>query len=283
MIHSIPGNPVDIILGDFATKAERDLLTQQLGLNLTLWQQWQDYVIGIFQGNLKTSLIYQRPVIDLIIERFGPTIELAILSILTALTISIPLGILSAKHKDSLTDRLIMNTSLWGVAIPNFWLGPLLILAFSLKLDLLPVSERTGFASYILPTFTLGFSLSAILTRVVRNSVLDILKEDYIRTSRSKGIDEQYILYKHVLKNALLPVLTITGLQFGTLLTGAVITEKIFDWPGLGTLMIDSLGQRDYPLVQGCVLVFSLIYIFVNLLTDISYSYIDPRVKTEDL
>lgn len=285
MIHGIPGNPVDTLLGDFATLEEKNRLTQQLGLHLPLWQQFLNYFSDVLQGDLQTSLIYHRPVSELIAQRVQPTLELAFLSIITAIIISVPTGILSAVHKGKKTDHLAMTFSMLGVAIPNFWLGPMLILLFSIHLGWLPVSERSTFSSYILPSLTLGTSLAAILSRMTRNSVLEILKEDYVRTARAKGQNPLLVLYTHVLRNASLPLVSLIGLQFGVLLTGAVITEKIFDWPGLGTLMLDGLGQRDYPLVQGCVMMFSLSYLFINLITDIVYALIDPRIsldKAED-
>ncbi|MCB9229258.1 MAG: ABC transporter permease [Deltaproteobacteria bacterium] len=279
MIHAIPGDPVDSLLGEFASLEEKQLLSQQLGLDLPIWQQFLKYLSGVCRGDLQNSLIYHKPVSSLIAQRIFPTVELAILAIITAILISIPSGIMSALCKGKKSDLMIMTFSMLGVAVPNFWLGPMLILIFSLTLGWLPVSDRSGLSSYILPVLTLGTSLAAILSRMTRNSVLECLKEDYIRTAKAKGQRHVLIMAVHVMGNAALPLISVIGLQFGVLLTGAVITEKIFDWPGLGSLMLDGLGQRDYPLVQGCVLFFSFSYLLVNLLTDLAYAYIDPRIS----
>ena len=279
LIHAIPGDPVDTLLGDFASLAEKEKLTRQLNLHLPVWQQCLNYFSGLFKGDLQNSLIYHQPVSELIAQRVLPTLELAVLSIITAILISVPTGIISALNKGKKPDMIATTLSMLGVATPNFWLGPMLALVFSVYLGWLPVSERSGPGSYILPVLTLGTSLAAILTRMTRNSVLECLREDYVRTARAKGQSHFIILAAHVMRNAALPLISIIGLQFGSLLTGAVITEKIFDWPGLGTLMLEGLGQRDYPLVQGCVLIFSLSYLFVNLLTDLVYAVTDPRIS----
>jgi peptide/nickel transport system permease protein len=196
-----------------------------------------------------------------------------------AVLLALPLGIAAAVRKDSLTDRSAMLASLIGISMPHFWLGPLLIILFSIKLGWLPVSGREGVASIILPALTLGTALAALLSRMTRSAMLDVLGEDYLRTARAKGLSERVVIVKHALRNALLPVLTIVGLQFGALLSGAVITENVFAWPGLGTLLIQAINTRDYPLVQGCVLVISLGYVAANFLTDLLYSFSDPRVK----
>jgi len=279
LIHAVPGDPVDTLLGEFATFNEKNSLRIQLGLHQPIYKQLLNYFYQIVHGDLGRSLIYNRPVIELIKERVPATVELAFLALLVSITISIPLGIISALNKDKLFDITAMSFALIGVAIPNLWLGPMLILFFSIKLGWLPVSERGNLLSYILPSTTMGTALAAILSRMTRNSVLDSLKEDYVRTARAKGLSETTVLFKHVLKNASLPLVTIVGLQFGVLLTGAVVTERIFDWPGLGTLILDGLGNRDYPLVQGCVLTFSMSYLIVNLLTDIMYKVLDPRIS----
>jgi ABC-type dipeptide/oligopeptide/nickel transport system permease component len=282
LIHLVPGDPADALLGEFATFEDKQALRESLGLTRPLWEQTLSYLTQVITGNLGVSFIYQRPVLDLIWERAGPTCELALTSLLVALLISFPLGILSAVKKDTVWDFLATGLSLMGAAIPSFWLGPLLIWALALKLDLLPVSERGGILTYILPSITIGTHLAAILSRMIRASLLDQLKTDYVRTARAKGVPERGVVLKHALSNALIPVITILGLQFGVLLTGAVITEKIFDWPGLGSLILEGLGNRDYPLVQGCILVFSGTYLFVNLLTDLTYALVDPRISWEE-
>jgi peptide/nickel transport system permease protein len=281
LVMTVPGDPIDTILGPYATLAERQELSEKLGLSQPIFQQISTYFMKVIEGDLGDSLIYNRPVIQLISERVLPTVELAILSLLVAVFISIPLGILSAIKANKLTDYLAMGFALCGVAIPNFWLGPLLVLLFAVKLAWLPVSERTDLSSYVLPAITLGTALAAALSRMTRNSMLDNFSEDYVRTARAKGLSEFWVTSKHVLRNASIPLVTIVGLQFGVLLTGAIITERIFDWPGLGTLILEGIYNRDYPVVQGCVLVFSISYLAVNLLTDISYALIDPRIKPQ--
>ena len=283
MIHFIPGDPIDILLGDFATMEEKILMQKALGLHLPWWRQCSNYILGVLTGDLQQSLIYQEPVLSLIGERILPTVELAVISVFVAIILSIPLGVSAAIRKGHAFDMISMTFALLAVAMPNFWLGPMLILLFSLKLGFLPVSENIGFTSFILPSITIGTSLAAILARMTRNSMLEVLKEDYIRTARSKGLSEKLIIVKHAFRNASLPVTSVLGLQLGALLTGSVITEKVFDWPGLGTLMLEALGNRDYPLIQGCVLIFSLSYLCINLLTDIIYAVIDPRIKVTGL
>ncbi len=279
LIHMVPGNPVDILLGDYASSEERAELTQQLGLDQPVLSQIAHYTGGLLEGDLGTSLIYNKSVFSLILERIVPTVELAVSAMILAILLSIPLGIWSALRKNTWADFSALLFSLLGIAIPHFWLGPMLIIIFSIKLDLLPVSERSGLSSYILPAVTLGTALMALLSRITRTSILEILKEDYIKTARAKGLSEWRIVLKHVLRNAYLPVLTILGLQFSTLLTGAIVTESIFDWPGLGSLVLEALNQRDYPLVQGCILFFALSYLLINLATDILYLFLDPRIK----
>lgn len=279
IIHAIPGDPVDQLAGDLASDQTKNELRTKLGLNLPIHQQLAKYFTGIAKFDLGTSLIYKRPVTQLISERIGPTAELACTALIVALLISLPLGIFSAIRAGTKIDFICMTFALIGVSMPNFWLGPMLVLLFSVNLGWLPVSERMGLASYILPSITLGAALAAILTRMTRTAVLEVLNEDYVRTARAKGLPEWRVLIKHVLRNAAIPIVTIVGMQFGSLLTGAIITEKIFDWPGIGTLILDGIGNRDYPLVQGCVLVFSVTYLVVNLLTDLTYAWLDPRIK----
>ncbi len=280
LIHVVPGDPADAILGPYASQEEKVQLKHDLGLDKPFAVQLISYYGDIFRGDLGSSLVYRKPVTELIATRIQPTLELACCAMLVALLISLPLGIIGALKAGKPLDYLAMGFALTGIAIPNFWLGPMLILVFSLQLGLLPVSERAGFTSYILPAISLGTALAAILSRMTRNSMLDNLKEDYVRTARAKGNPERVVVMKHVLRNAALPLVTIVGLQFGVLLTGAIITERIFDWPGLGSLILDGINNRDYPVVQGCVLVFSGTYLLVNLLTDLSYALVDPRIKT---
>ena len=280
LIHIVPGDPVDQVLGPYATAQEKTELRHEMGLDLPFTTQLGDYFVKLAHGDLGESVVYHRPVTALIAERVRPTVELTVCAMVVALLLSIPLGVLSAIRAGKPLDYGAMAFALMGIAIPNFWLGPMLVLLFSLELGWLPVSGRDTLASYVLPAATLGFALAAILSRMTRNSMLDNLREDYARTARAKGAREFVVVMKHVLRNAALPLVTIVGLQFGVLLTGAIITERIFDWPGLGSLILDGINNRDYALVQGLVLVFSCTYLVVNLLTDLSYALVDPRIKT---
>ena len=281
-VHLVPGDPVERLLGDFASSSDTQKLRAELGLDKNLIEQIITYTKNVFQLDLGKSLYSRREVSALIATRILPTFELAFFSVLLSAIFGIALGLLSAAYSDKALDQGARFFSLLGVSIPNFWLGPLLILVFSIYFPLFPVSERAGLPSYVLPCFTLGFSLSAIIARMVRNTALDILSEDYILMARSKGQSEFRIYTKHLLPNVFLPLLTLLSLQFGVLLTGSVITERIFDWPGLGTLILEAIESRDYPLIQGCVLVFSLSYVLINLLTDILYKLVDPRIRYEN-
>jgi peptide/nickel transport system permease protein len=281
MTRLVPGDPVDVILGDFATLEEKTALRHSLGLDVPVVEQLWTYARHVAKGDLGRSIVYNRPVLDMIGERIGATFELALTALAIALAISLPLGIVSALRKDTWIDYLAMGFAITGVALPGFWLGPMLVLLFSLKLDLLPVSERGDWTSYILPALTMGTVLAAALARMTRNAMLDTMREDYVRTARAKGAGEARVILIHVLRNAALPLVTVLGLQFGVLLTGAIITEKIFDWPGIGSLVLEGILQRDYPVVEGCVLMFSFSYLAVNLLTDILYAVVDPRIKLE--
>jgi peptide/nickel transport system permease protein len=281
LIHLVPGDPVEVMLGETARPADREALRHALGLNLPVWQQWWQYLTGLTHFDLGVSLHSKRAVSQLLIERLPATAVLSIASMIIAIVIALPLGILAAVYKDSVWDRLAMMTAMFGVSIPNFVMGPLLILIFALWLGWFPVSGKEGFASLVLPALTLGTALAAILSRMVRASMLEVIQEDYIRAARARGLSEVRILGFHALRNAALPVITILGMQFGALLAGAVITETIFAWPGIGQLMIESIQKRDYPVVQACVLLISFTYVLVNLLTDFIYTALDPRVKLD--
>ncbi|MBM4251297.1 MAG: ABC transporter permease [Deltaproteobacteria bacterium] len=282
LIHVVPGDPADAILGPYATAADKAQLHASLGLDKPFLEQLLDYFKGVLRGDLGTSLIYTKPVTALIADRWLATAQLAVLALIVAMMVSLPLGTISAVKAGRPLDYAAMALAMTGIAIPNFWLGPMMVLLFSLHLGWLPVSERSGLSSYVLPALTLGIALAAILSRMTRNSMLDHLREDYARTARAKGVSASAVVLKHVLRNAALPLITVVGLQFGVLLTGAIITERIFDWPGLGTLILDGINNRDYPLVQGCVLVFSCTYLLVNLLTDLTYALVDPRIQVGD-
>jgi peptide/nickel transport system permease protein len=282
LIHMIPGDPVDAMLGENASDAGRQELRAALGLDRPLLHQYLSYLGGIVRGDLGTSLFSRRPVLTEILERFPASFELMLGAIAIALMIALPLGIVAAVKPHGLVDGSAMVISLLGVSIPNFWLGPLLILVFAVQLDWLPINGRGGLAHLVLPAITLGTSMAAMVSRMVRTSLLEVLGEDYIRTARAKGLSETRVLLRHALRNALIPVVTILGLQVGVLLSGAIITESIFDWPGLGHLLLSGITQRNYPLVQGCVLFIATIYVLVNLATDIAYAWIDPRVRLSE-
>lgn len=279
LIHLVPGNPADVVLGPYASDVEKQEYLTAMGLDRPIVVQMAAYFGNLLEGNLGTSMIYQKPVALMIRERVVPTLELALCAMVIAIGVSLPLGILSAVFRGRWVDYGAMGFALVGVAIPNFWLGPLLILLFSLYLGVLPVSERGDWSTYVLPSASLGLALAAMLSRMTRNSMLDMMKEDFARTARSKGAGEWTVILKHVLRNAALPLVTIIGLQFGVLLTGAIITERVFDWPGLGSLILEGINNRDYPVVQGCVLTFSATYLLVNLFTDLIYSWVDPRIR----
>ena len=281
VIHFIPGDPVEIMLGETASQTDKAKLRADLGLDLPIFTQYLGFLSNLFQGNLGTSFHFRQPAFELIMKRLPATIELSLGALAVALIISIPLGIFSAVKQYSYVDQGSLFLALIGVSMPNFWLGPILIIVFSIHLGWLPVSGRGDIYNLILPAITLGASMAAILTRMIRSSLLDTLKEEYIKTARAKGLPEPIILFKHALRNALLPVVTILGLQFGSLLAGSIITETIFSWPGIGRLTIQAIVSRDYPLVQACVMVVALGYVFINLLTDLMYAWIDPRIKYE--
>jgi ABC-type dipeptide/oligopeptide/nickel transport system permease component len=279
LIHLVPGDPVEAMLGEGARPADRAALTAALGLDRPPVEQYLGYLGRLVRLDLGQSFVYQRPVIGLLAERLPATLTLAAVALTLALAIAIPLGVLAACQRGRALDGAATGFSLLGSSIPNFWLGPLLIMVFSLWLGWTPVSGREGPASLVLPALTLGTSLAAILARMVRSSVLEVLGEDYIRTARAKGLSPAAVLWGHALRNAWLPVLTLVGLQLGGLLGGAVITETIFAWPGLGSLLVEAIQGRDYPVVQGCVLLVSLGYVLVNTGTDLIYAWIDPRIR----
>ena len=279
LLHFIPGDPIDLMLGDSALGTDRETLRDQLGLNDPLIVQYLRYFGDLLQGDWGTSLFSKKPVFEEILERVPATMELMFGAMVVTILVAMPLGLIAAVKKGTWIDQGAMIFSLLGVSIPNFWLGPMLILLFSIHFDLLPVNERGGLEHLILPALTLGTSLASILARITRSSVVETLQAEYIRTARSKGISELRILFRHALRNALIPIVTVIGLQIGVLLSGAIITEAIFDWPGLGNLLISAINSRNYPLVQGCVLFIAGSYVMVNLVIDLLYAYLDPRIR----
>lgn len=279
LIHLIPGDPVEVMLGESSQPADRAALRHALGLDQPLHLQLLEYYRHLFSLDLGESLYSRRPITEILLERLPATLELALAGLCVAILVALPLGTIAATRRGSAWDVGAMSFSMIGISIPNFLMGPLLILLFSLWLGWLPVSGREEAASLVLPALTLGTALAAILSRMLRASLLDILGEDFIRTARAKGLTERAVIFRHALRNALLPVITLLGLQLGALLAGAVITETVFSWPGIGLLTIDSIHRRDYPVVQACVLLISLGYVVVNALTDLVYARLDPRIR----
>jgi peptide/nickel transport system permease protein len=279
LIHLIPGDPVEVMLGESARVTDRENLRHALGLDRPLLVQWLDYLYHVARFDLGESLHSRQAITDILMARIPATLELTLVALLFAIVIALPLGILAALHKNSGWDRTAMTVSLLGVSIPNFLMGPLLILLFAMYLGWLPVSGRDSPDSVILPALTLGTAMAAILSRMVRATLLEVINEDYIRTARAKGLSRFRTILLHALPNTLLPIVTLLGLQLGALLSGAVITEVVFSWPGIGQLTIEAIHTRDYPLVQSCVLLISLSYVLVNIATDILYSILDPRIR----
>ncbi len=279
LIHLVPGDPVQQMLGEGARAGDVEQMRRALGLDLPLSVQYRNYLAGLLKGDLGASIRFSSPVSGIILTRYPATMELTVAALLVALLFSIPAGVVSAVNRGKWRDRLLGFVSLLGLSVPNFALGPVLILIFALQFNWLPVSGRGALAHLILPALTLGTAMAAILTRMVRTSVLEQLGQDYVRTARAKGLPERAVLYKHTLRNGLIPVITLVGLQFGALLTGAMVTETIFSWPGIGRLTLEAIQARDYPLVQGCFLAISVTYIAVNLLTDMVYTLVDPRIR----
>ena len=281
IVHLIPGDTVEIMLGEQARAVDREELRHEMGLDKPIHLQYVAFLKGLVRGDLGHSLHTKQPVLTSIARRLPATIELAAAAMAVALLLAIPLGLLAAYKKDSLVDQGSMLFALLGISMPNFWLGPLLIIVFSLKLGWFPVSGRGSLAHVVLPAITLGTAMAAILTRMIRASMLDVIQSDYITTARAKGVRESLVVLKHAFRNALIPVVTIVGLQIGGLLAGSIITETIFAWPGIGRLTIQAINARDYPLVQGCVLIIALGYVLVNFATDLLYGLIDPRIRYE--
>lgn len=295
MIELVPGDPALAVLGDQATpeqianfrvKHELDRPPFFFSYNSASGFEWHGfdnryvkYWKGVLTGNLGNSFRTDRPVLDMILERYPATIKLAIAALVVAVFIAIPLGVLAGTHKNSLIDNFASFFALLGICLPGFVIGPLLVYLFAVKLPWFSPTGNYYPEDIVLPAVTLGAALSAILTRMVRSSVIEELGEDYVRTARAKGLSERVVIYKHVLKNGLIPVVTILGLQLGVLLAGAIITEKIFNWQGIGTLLLDGIGTRDHRLVQGCVLVISVTYILANSVTDLVYRWLDPRIR----
>jgi peptide/nickel transport system permease protein len=283
-----PGDAISLMLGSESVNvANVERLRRQLGLDQPWYVQYINYMSGLVRGNLGTSIVSQQPVARQIVERFPNTLLLTVSAMFIALLIALPAGIISAARKNRPEDFLAMLFAMIGVSMPNFWLGLVLIIIFGLELRWLPIRGIGNidrglwvFISHlILPAVTLGTSLAAILTRLTRNAMLDVLAEDYVRTARAKGVHSRRVLYRHALRNAVMPIVTTAGLQFGALLGGAIIIETIFSWPGLGLLSINAIRQRDIPMIQGSVLVFAVCFMVITLLVDLLYTFINPRIR----
>src|SRR5437588_1891145 len=279
LIHFVPGDPVQQMLGEGAATVDIRATRHAYGLDVPLRKQYWNYWKGVLHGDLGPSIRFNQGVGRLIAQRYPYTLELTLASLLVAIVVSLPAGIRSAQRRNRWDDRLLSLVSLFGLSFPNFALGPVLILFFAIRLGWLPVSGTGTLAHLVLPAITMGGALAAILTRMVRTSMLEELGQDYIRTARAKGLSERAVVYRHALRNAMLPVLTVVGLQFGALLAGAIVTETIFSWPGIGRLTIQAISNRDYYLVQGCILAIGLTYVLVNFMTDLLYSVANPRIR----
>lgn len=280
LLHLVPGDPVDVMLGESASTADREILRAQLGLDQSLPSQFLHYLWQMIHGDFGVSIHTQTPIVEMLTQAYPATVWLALCALTVGLLVGIPLGVYAALKYGGWQDVLITLLSVRLAAMPSFWLGPLLMLLFAVWLGWLPVSGMQGSTSVLLPALTLGLGLSAILTRMTRTSLLEVLNEDFIRTARAKGLSERRVVINHALRAALLPLVTIVGLQMGSLLAGAVITETIFSWNGIGKLLVESIEKRDYPVTQACVLVVALSYVLVNTVTDMAYRWLDPRVKT---
>jgi peptide/nickel transport system permease protein len=279
LIHLVPGDPIQAMLGESAAATDIQAARHAYGLDVPLPTQYVRYWAGVLHGDLGKSVRLNKPVRSLVAQAYPATLSLTLSALFVAILLSIPAGVRSATRRNRWDDRALSFVSLLGLSFPNFALGPILILVFAIHYDWLPVSGAASARSLILPAITMGASLAAILTRMVRTSMLEELGQDYIRTARAKGLTERAVVYRHALRNAMIPVVTVIGLQFGALLAGAIVTETIFAWPGIGRLTISAISNRDYALVQGCLLCIGLTYVAVNFCTDLVYSALNPRIR----
>ncbi|MDR7434533.1 MAG: ABC transporter permease [Armatimonadota bacterium] len=279
MLHLTPGDPITLMLGEFASATEVARLRNELGLDRPLLVQYLKYMERTFHGDLGTSIRSQRAVLDEIADRLPWTLQLAFAAMTLAIFVGIPMGVIAATTRNPAIDSVVTVFSLLGLSMPTFWSGLLLILLFSLTLGWFPITESHGLRALVLPAVTLAAPAAAVLARMTRSSVLEVLRQEYIRTARAKGLLERVVVYKHALRNAMIPILTVAGLQFGGLLAGAVIVESVFARPGLGRLTVNAVLSRDFPLAQGVVLVIAAMYVFVNLAVDVLYGLLDPRIR----
>jgi ABC-type dipeptide/oligopeptide/nickel transport system permease component len=281
LIHLVPGDPAQSMLGDSASPKESEALQKSLGLDKPLLTQYRAFLMGVARGNLGTSFRFGTPVTQEIRKRLPDTALLAVSAMAVAILFALPLGILAAVFRGRFLDHAAMTLALAGISMPSFWLGPLLAILFAVKLGWLPVSGSGTPLHLVLPAVTLGTALAAILARMTRSSVIEELRELYVMAARARGLSQARAVLRHAFRNSLIPVVTIIGLQFGAVLTGTIITETIFGWPGVGRLLIQAINTRDYPLVQGCILFISVTYVAMNLITDVTYGFLDPRIRFE--
>ena len=281
LLRLAPGDPVSLLLSETASPEQMDAVREKWGLNEPIPVQYMVFLSHAVQGDLGDSLFFQQPAIEVLLERMPATLQLSGVALLFSLSVAIPVGMMSALKRDSIWDYLGTGLAMLGQAIPPYWLGIMLILVFSVALGWFPTSGRGTIWHLVLPAVTLGSVLMALITRLVRSGMLDVLGEDYIRTARAKGLQERRVIVRHALRNILIPLVTVVGLQLGALFGGAVITESIFAWPGVGRLALQAINARDYPMVQASVLFISVVYVFLNLAIDILYVYLDPRIRYE--
>lgn len=280
-VHMIPGDPARLVAGEDATLEDVELVRKELGLDKPMHEQYITYMTNLFQGDLGTSLKTKRPVTEEIGERFMPTFWLTVWSMVWAVVVGLIIGVVSATKRNKWQDYVGMFGAVSGLSLPSFWLGLMLIQLFAVTLGWFPTGGMESWKSYILPSFTLGTGVAAVVARFTRSSLMDVLKEDYIRTGRSKGLNEHSVIWGHGLRNAMIPVVTMTGLQFGFLLGGSVVIESVFSWPGLGKLLIDSVAYRDYPVIQAEMLIFAFEFILINLIVDLLYGVLNPQIRYE--
>ena len=278
-VRMIPGDPARLVAGPQATQEDVELVREQLGLNESIPKQYVNYVSGLFHGDLGTSLQTKRPVAVEVASRYGNTVQLTLLSLAWSSVVGILLGVWSGRHRSKWQDYTGMTLAVSGISLPSFWIGFILIIIFSVNLKIFPTTGADGFSSLVLPAFTLGTSVAAVVARFTRSSLIEVMKEDYIRTARAKGLREKAVIWKHAFRNSMISVVTVIGLQFGYLLGGSVVTESVFAFPGLGSLLIESVNYRDYPAIQSLILIFSLHFLIINLLVDVLYALLNPEIQ----
>ena len=278
-VRMIPGDPARLVAGPQATQEDVELVREQLGLNESIPKQYVNYVSGLLHGDLGTSLRTKRPVAVEVASRYGNTVQLTLLSLAWSSVVGILLGVWSGRHRSKWQDYTGMTLAVSGISLPSFWIGFILIIIFSVNLKIFPTTGADGFSSLVLPAFTLGTSVAAVVARFTRSSLIEVMKEDYIRTARAKGLREKAVIWKHAFRNSMISVVTVIGLQFGYLLGGSVVTESVFAFPGLGSLLIESVNYRDYPAIQSLILIFSLHFLIINLLVDVLYALLNPEIQ----